>query len=92
MLMIKTGGKRDEHALFRLDHSIESSEIELPSLVIVIEGRLRRAWNCRLSRGVAVELPADLLLLAAKTRWVLLQQIALCAHQAGSVVLSHLLL
>jgi hypothetical protein len=37
MLMIKTGGKRDEHALFRLDHSIESSEIELPSLVIVIE-------------------------------------------------------
>jgi hypothetical protein len=47
---------------------------------------------CRLSRGVAVEFPADLLLLPAKTRWVLLQPLALCAHQAGSVVLSHLLL
>src|ERR1700730_16804117 len=51
-----------------------------------------RAWYCRLSRGVAVELPADLLLLPAKTRWVLLQPFALCAHQAGGVVLSHLLL
>src|ERR1700730_467072 len=63
-----------------------------PAVLMAGRCRLPRAWYCRLSRGVAVELPADLLLLAAKTRWVLLQPLALCAHQAGSVVLSHLLL
>jgi hypothetical protein len=58
MLMVKTGGKRDKHALFRLDHSIESSEIELPSLVIVIEvddpEKSRCAIACSKPSGLAL--------------------------------------
>jgi hypothetical protein len=40
----------------------------------------------------AIKLTAYRLLLAVETRRVQLQQIALCAHQAGGVVLPHLLL